>query len=114
MESLLNKIFLNSIVWVSNFELNLKALNINVLCIEGSDTEVNYSIKLSNVAYFFFRQEDDQSEFSVIDTSLDHFNDCPEVNYLHSHAMENFWVLSFHSGIHHLIVGFKHLELVKE
>lgn len=113
MELLLNKDFINSIVWVNDFKLTFKKLDLNVLCIEGADTEVNYNIQLSNIAYFFFRQEDHESEFSVIDASLDRFNDCREVDIMHSNAMEDFWVLSFHSGIHHLIAGFKGLKLTK-
>lgn len=113
MEPLLNKDFINSIVWVNDFKLSLKELELSVLCIEGADTEVNYSIQLSNVAYFFFRKEDYESEFSVIDTSLDRFNDCQEVSIMHSNAMQDFWVLSFHSGVHHLIAGFKELKLSK-
>lgn len=113
MEPLLNKDFINSIVWVNDFKLSSKCLDLIVLCIEGADTEVNYNIQLSDIAYFFFRQEDCASEFSVIDTFLDRFNDCQEVSIMHSDAMQDFWVLSFHSGIHHLIAGFKGLKLSK-
>ncbi len=84
-----------------------------MLCIEGADTEVNYSIQLSNIAYFFFRQEDYEFEFSVIEASLDRFNDCQEVSIMHSNDMQDFWVLSFHSGLHHLIAGFKELKVSK-
>lgn len=107
----LSKDFINSIVLVNDFKLNLKEGELNVLCIEGADTEVNYHIQLFNIAYSFFRKEDTESEFSVIDASLDRFNDCEEVSIMHSNAMRNFWVLSFHSGIHHLIVGFKELKI---
>lgn len=113
MESLLSVAFTDSIVWVNDFKLNIKKLDLSLLCIEGADTEVNYSIQLSNIVYFFFRQDDSESEFSVIDTSLDRFNDCKEVNIMHSKEREDFWVLSFHSGIHHLIVGFEALKLSK-
>ncbi len=51
---------------MSDFKLNFKTLDINVLCIEGSDTEVNYNIQLLNIAYFFFRQENDDTAKDIL------------------------------------------------
>lgn len=113
MNALLNKKFINSIVWVNDYKLNSRHLELDVLCIEGADAEVNYRLQLSGIVYFFFRQEEFESEFSVIDVFFDRFNECQEVSMMHSDAMEDFWVLSFHSGIHHLIAGFKELKLSK-
>lgn len=113
MEPLLNQTFLNSIVCLEDFKLNYKCLDLTVLCIEGADTEVHYQIQLYGIIYFFFSQADFESEFSVIDTFLERFNDCEEVRSRHSAAMEDFWVLRFHSGIHHVIAGFKDLKLTK-
>ena len=113
METLLNKKFLNSIVVVNSFKLDSASLNLNLLCIEGPDTEVNYRILLENITYFIFRQEDFNSQFDVIDTFLEKFNDCSYVEFMRSEQMKDFWVLRFHSGIHHLIVGFNTLQLSK-
>jgi len=111
MNTVLNEIFLNSIVVVNDFKLDFRSLSLNILCIEGPDTEVNYSIVLSNVAYFIFRQEDFDSQFDVIDTFLEKFNESSYVEFMKSEGMKDFWVLRFHSGIHHLVVGFEYLSL---
>lgn len=113
MKTLLTKEFINSIVWLKDFNFGYKCLDVNVLCVEGPDTEVYYNIQLFGITYFFFSQADFESEFDVIDTFLDRFNDCQEVSDRHSDAMVDFWTLSFHSGIHHLIAGFKDLKLSK-
>lgn len=110
---LLSKEFLINIVFVNDFKLDFRSLHLNVLCIEGEDTEVNYDIKLSNIAYFAFRQEDYDFEFSVIDTFLEKFNESPEMEFMRSDRMQDFWVLRFHSGTHHMIVGFKDLQVSK-
>jgi hypothetical protein len=113
MESILNENFLNSIVVVNDFKLDFGCLRLNVLCIEGSDTEVNYDLILSTVVYFIFRQEDFDSQFDVIDTFLEKFNEASYVEFMKSERTKDFWVLRFHSGIHHIVVGFEHLKLSK-
>ncbi|PYF72976.1 hypothetical protein [Pedobacter nutrimenti] len=113
MNTILDRTFLNSIVVINNFKLDFGALHLDILCIEGSDTEVNYNIVLSNIAYFVFRQENFDDQFDVIDTFLEKFNESSYVEFMKSDRMQDFWVLRFHSGIHHLIVGFKDLKLYK-
>jgi len=113
MRALLDETFINSIVVVNDFKLGFGSLHLNILCIEGSDTEVNYDLVLSDIAYFVLRQEEFNSQFDVIDTFLEKFNKSPEVEFMRSTHMEEFWILRFHSGIHHLVVGFKDLELSK-
>ncbi|MFC1226687.1 hypothetical protein ACFE6N_22980 [Pedobacter sp. BG31] len=113
MKSLIDKKILNSIVCVNKFNLNFKSVDLDILCIEGEDTEVNYRFELQDISYFFFRQENNENEFSVIDTFFEKFNECEDVSIMHSEAMEDFWVLSFHSGIHHMIIGFRKIGLFK-
>lgn len=113
MDNECNYEFLSSIVWINEISFSSKCVNLNILCIEGSDKEVIYNIKLSDIPYFYFTQEDFDFEFSVIDTFLERFNECQEVLNKHSSKMKDFWLLSFHSGIHHLLIGFKDVELIK-
>lgn len=113
MDKILNNFFLNSIVVVNDFKLDFGSLQLNILCIEGSDTEVNYNLTLSNIAYFVFRQEDFYSQFDVIDTFLEKFNESSHVQFMRSDRMKNYWVLRFHSGIHHIVIGFENFQLSK-
>ncbi|PYF71485.1 hypothetical protein [Pedobacter nutrimenti] len=108
---LLSRNFLNSIVWVGDFELDYKEVNLNVLCIEDGDTEVHYLLRLSDIVYFFYRQEDFEHHFSVIDVFLERFNDCREVRTRHSEQMQDYWMLQLYSGIHQALIGFKELNL---
>ena len=109
---MLDKEFLDSIVWVDGFTLTPDALSVKVLCIED-DSEVKYSLDFIEVNYFVFRQEEPSTEFSVIDTFLERFNDSPFVDFMRSDKWVSHSVIRFHSGTHHLLVGFKGVTLAK-
>jgi hypothetical protein len=113
MRAVLTREFLDTIVWVEDFKLDLRGASLKLLCVEGEDTEVNYILKLSDVPCFSFKQKDFEYNFSVIDTILEEFNGSPYFDEMHSERLKCFWVLRFHSGIHHLALGFRGMELLK-
>jgi hypothetical protein len=108
----LNELFLISIVIVESFSLSKNFCELTLLCIEN-DEDINYSLRLTNIAYVEFRQEFIDDEFEVIDTILERFNESECVKFMKSSKWDEYWIIRFHSGVHHLIIGFEKFELHK-
>jgi len=111
MNNLFNNELLNSIVWIKQFYLDMYSLKMTVLCVQNG-IDVYYDITIKDVVACIFRQEDPSEDFNVIDAFLEPFNECIYLDFMHSPSKSEYWVLRFHSGLHHLVVGFKTADLV--
>lgn len=108
----LNNEFLRSIVWMENFQLNLKNLEIELLCMENNN-EVFYTISLDGVVAFQYRNDEASDDFNIIDVFLEKFNDCKYLEFMKSEVFKEHWVLRFHTGTHHMVVGFRKIVINK-
>ena len=111
-----NKLFLESIVWVNHFNLNVYTAELDILSLpEGRDGELKYRLHFKDVVYFEFRQyHHDEEGFAVIESCLDKFNVCPYVSSMHNPSREDLYVFHLHSGEHHLLIGFREYKISDE
>ncbi|SFT17214.1 hypothetical protein SAMN04487890_1143 [Mucilaginibacter polytrichastri] len=105
MKNIFNLQFVQSIIWINNFDLHKNLCSVDVVCIENN-SEVAYKLELSHIVYHSFRQESNIEEFEVIETVIEDFNNCEYVKFMWSSKWSDFKIIRFHSGIHHLIIGF--------
>ncbi|WP_199141768.1 hypothetical protein [Pedobacter sp. ASV12] len=108
MNDKLSKDFLLTIVWVESFSHSYDTLEINVICVENNK-DVLYTLSFIEVVAFIYRNDFANKEFNVIDTILEKFNDCEYLYFMKDEKRNNLWALRFHSGTHHIIVGFKNV-----
>ena len=108
--------FLNHIVSIKEFQLTKNSAQLIVLCIENKGIEeVCYSIELNGILYYYFSQLSGNfaEDFDVIDAFLGQYNSDEIKAPNQSEETSNSWLLRFHSGLHHIHIGFNEI-IIKE
>lgn len=109
---MINKEFLISVVFVEDFKLSKNHCEVVVTCVEN-DLDVNYTLHFEEVLYAEFRQEDPNDEFDVIDTTCQKLEESETLAFMQSPERKDYWVMEFESGLHHLLICFKEIEITK-